>query len=215
MVADLESELRIGLNGQSTSRIETASSLSLPLGSRSVDCVIGSPPYCTRIDYAVTTSVELAYLGHDITTERRDLRHSMIGTSTVRSSQTQIQEQWGPTCCRFLRAVKRHPSKASESYYFKTHLQYFDDVFRSLREIERVLKYKGTCVLVLQDSFYKDIHNDLPKIVVEMADAVGLHLCRRDDFLVALDMGRVNPKAHRRRVERRPVESVVHFTKQQ
>ena len=27
------------------------------------DAVIGSPPYCTRIDYVIATSIELAILG--------------------------------------------------------------------------------------------------------------------------------------------------------
>jgi|688.fasta_scaffold00007_15 tRNA G10 N-methylase Trm11 len=34
-------------------RLELASSLTLPLKNSSVDCIVTSPPYCTRIDYAI------------------------------------------------------------------------------------------------------------------------------------------------------------------
>ena len=40
----------------------------------------------------------------------------------------------------------------------------------------------GRAVLVVQDSYYKDVHNDLPTITAEMAQSVGLKLQRREDF---------------------------------
>jgi hypothetical protein len=44
--------------------IGQASSLRLPLSSGSVDAVISSPPYCTRIDYVRATLPELAVIGY-------------------------------------------------------------------------------------------------------------------------------------------------------
>mgnify|MGYP000093024786 CR=1 FL=1 len=41
----------------------TADSKSLPLQSNNVDFILTSPPYCTRIDYAVSMRPELAVLG--------------------------------------------------------------------------------------------------------------------------------------------------------
>jgi DNA modification methylase len=44
-------------------KIDCASSQSIPLPNSFIDLVVTSPPYCTRIDYAVATSPELALLG--------------------------------------------------------------------------------------------------------------------------------------------------------
>lgn len=213
MFADLRDEAVDTTMSEPPVWIETASSLKLPVKECSIHRVIGSPPYCTRIDYAVTTSVELAYLGYDITSNERSMRHSMTGTSTIRPKQPKILDAWGTTCCTFLNAIRRHPSKASESYYLKTHLQYFDDLYRSLQEIFRVLVRSGDCLLVVQDSYYKELHNDLPQIVAEIGSGIGFQLENRKDFPVTLDMARVNPKANQRRITDRPVESVIHFKK--
>ncbi len=47
----------------SSPKLEVASSDHLPVESSSIDAVITSPPYCTRIDYVVKTAPELAVLG--------------------------------------------------------------------------------------------------------------------------------------------------------
>ena len=189
-------------------RLEVASSRSLPLDDASVSAVLSSPPYCTRIDYAVATIPELATLG---LTEGaiRSLRERMIGTSTVAKEQPPIDSAWGKTCGRFLRRVARHPSKASKSYYLKNHLQYFDGLGRSLRELHRVLEPEGSCVLVVQDSYYKKVHNDLPKIVSEMGIELGWKVSDRYDYSHGRHMARVNKNATRYS----PIESVLVFHK--
>ena len=48
---------------QSKYIIEQASSTTLPLLSNSIDAVVSSPPYCTRIDYVRATLPELAVIG--------------------------------------------------------------------------------------------------------------------------------------------------------
>src|SRR5690625_690814 len=55
-----------------------ASSHNLPLQSQSIDSVITSPPYCTRIDYPIMTRLELALL-HIVDEEFEQLRRQMIG----------------------------------------------------------------------------------------------------------------------------------------
>jgi hypothetical protein len=97
--------------------IEVADSVHLPLGSDAADIVISSPPYCTRIDYAVATSVELAVLGFDPRGSLKALRNRMIGTSTIRPVPPAREERWGATCNRLLDSIFQHRSKASKSYY--------------------------------------------------------------------------------------------------
>jgi hypothetical protein len=163
--------------------INLADSRSLPNATCSVDAVISSPPYCTRIDYAVMTRAELAVLGYDHQM-LRELRDQMIGTSTIASAASKASGRWGIACNQFLQAVKIHTSHASSSYYYKSHVQYFAALYQSLSEASRILRTGSPCVLVVQDSYYKDIHNDLPQYLTDMGEAIGLPLVKRFDYPV-------------------------------
>jgi SAM-dependent methyltransferase len=188
--------------------LAVAHSTALPIASRSVSAIVSSPPYCTRIDYAVATSPELAVLG--LTYDQlRALREAMIGSSTVRRDAPDVHSLWGTTCRTFLTRVSRHPSKASSTYYLRNHLQYFDGLFRSLREADRVLTPGAPCVLVVQDSHYKDVHNDLPTIVQEMGEGLGWHVVQRHDYRSTRHMRRVHSKAQSYRRVSSATESVL------
>jgi hypothetical protein len=191
--------------------IAVASSANIPLLSKSVGAVISSPPYCTRIDYAVSTAPELAVLGLS-QIQFRELREAMIGSSTVAKGAPAIDPAWGATCANFLDAVAGHPSKASATYYLRNHLQYFDKLSRSLKEIDRILASRAPCVLVVQDSHYKELHNDLPAIVLEMASALGWSPVDRHDYRSKRHMGRVHQAAKKYRVVTEATESVLVFT---
>lgn len=189
-------------------RLGNAEALSLP--SNSIDLIVTSPPYCTRIDYAVATAIELAVLRFD--GQLHDLlRRSLMGTSTVNTKADIADEAWGDTCTRFLESVYNHPSKASRGYYFKNHLQYFKSLYMSVMELSRVLKPHGSCVLVVQDSFYKDIHNDVPGVVTEMASHAGMSIRRREDFQTNRSMVGLNGRAKKYLETRQNVESVLCF----
>lgn len=180
------------------------------LPDNSIDAIVSSPPYCTRIDYAVSTTLELATLQFN-EKEFDSLRRSLTGTSTVEKVANTLDESWGKTCVSFLDKLYSHPSRASQGYYYKNHLQYFRSLFNSLREISRTLKADGLCFLVVQNSHYKEIHNDVPTIVSEMADGLGLKLFRRDDFLTAHSMVKVNLKSKKYLSNRNTTESVLCF----
>ncbi|MGH8477024.1 MAG: DNA methyltransferase [Methylococcales bacterium] len=189
-------------------RLDNAERLSLP--DASVNFVVTSPPYCTRIDYAVATAIELAILRFS-TSLFDQLRRSLMGTSTVKADAGLASSLLGTTCSRFLDAVYNHPSKASRTYYFKNHLQYFESLQLAIQELVRVLTLNGLCVLVVQDSYYKDIHNDVPTIITEMASHSGMILRRRQDFIANRSMVGVNNRAKQYCCARKIVESVLCF----
>lgn len=193
--------------------IAIASSCQLPMESATADIVVTSPPYCTRIDYVVSTSAELALLGFEAQAGLRSLRDQTTGTSTVRGEQAAPRSCWGDTCNSFLEKMSVHPSKASSTYYRKTHLQYFDDIFRSLSEIDRCLRTSGQAIFVVQDSYYKEIHNDLPTIFCEMASSLGWDPVLRQDFPVKRSMALVNGRIEKYRDQVNAVESVLWFKK--
>ena len=134
-----------------------------------------------------------------------------MGTSTVNAEVGRIDIKWGATCARFLNAVYKHPSKASQTYYYKNHYQYFGSLQASIGEVARVLKPRGSCVMVIQDSYYKDLHNDVPTIAVEMAEKAGMRLGRRDDFSSNRSMVSMNQRAKKYLLTRTNVESVLCF----
>lgn len=185
----------------------------LPITDESTDFVLTSPPYCTRIDYAVATMAELAVLGFDLKGNFQDLRRSLTGTSTISGKTIVASKSWGNECNSFLERVESHASVSSVSYYKKNHLQYFDSIFKSLGEIKRVMKPASLCSIVVQDSHYKDVHNDLPRIFVEMSQSLGLELVRRDDFRMSQTMAGINPEVKKYRTKIEATESVLTFVK--
>ena len=102
----------------------------------------------------------------------------MTGSTTIRKQRVYSKQQWGLECNRFLNQVKEHSSIASKGYYHTNLLQYFDDIYNSFYEISRVCKVGANFSLVVQDSFYKDIHNNLPLFFEEML--VGLNFKKTD-----------------------------------
>lgn len=195
-------------------RIEMANSEYLPIATGSADIVLTSPPYCTRIDYAVATAAELAVLGFEKQSSYAELRNNLMGTTTVPRIAATISSEWGSTCLQFLKNMEHHTSIASKTYYLKNHLSYFSSLYRSMSEISRILKHSGIASLVVQDSKYKEIHNDLPKIVSEMGEAHGLTLFQRDDYLLGTSLSNINKKSRAYNSERfQPTESVVSFFK--
>ncbi|CAM4005869.1 DNA methylase family protein (plasmid) [Roseomonas mucosa] len=188
-----------------------ADSTSFFAGEATVDFVLTSPPYCTRIDYAVATQIELAVLNGLIRSDVHALGRRMIGSTRVPSQPIEYDNQWGTTCRDFLEKVRLHPSKSSAGYYLKTHLDYFDKMSRSISRISSVLKDGAAAIFVVQDSHYKDIHNNLPAVLVEMAASRNLQLMRREDFTVHRTMAAIHPHATGRTNRLGTVESVLCF----
>ncbi len=192
--------------------INVASSMDIPMRDAEATVVISSPPYCTRIDYAVATKPELAVLGYS-QEEVSSLRNRIIGTTTIFNKDITASISWGETCNSFLSSVYRHGSKASNTYYYRNFLQYFNSMYRSVKEINRVMSSDGICVLVVQDSYYKDIHNDLPQIFVEFAMEFKWKLFIREDYPIDRTMAGINRQAKRYRSSSSAVESVLVFHK--
>lgn len=159
----------------------------------------------------MATSAELSLLGFGSNSGFKELRRGLIGSVTVPKAAPAISATWGQTCLGFLGALHQHSSKASATYYYKNHLQYFQSLSASVSEIGRVLRPRGMCVLVVQDSYYKDLHNNLPVILTEMGAASELELEQRNDFPLSRTMAGINPGARDYRASFNATESVLTF----
>ncbi len=188
-------------------QVELGDSCSLPLEDDSVDGVISSPPYCTRIDYGVATRPELAILGAG-ETELKILRDRMVGTPTM-TGQHGDPEQWGTTAEQFLAGVAAHGSQASGGYYLKYFRQYYSGMWDSLGELRRVMREEASALLVVQDNHYKELHNDTARILVEMAAAQGFESSERHDYPVVRNRASMNPRTRQYRSNASAVESIV------
>ncbi|HYF80850.1 MAG TPA: DNA methyltransferase [Symbiobacteriaceae bacterium] len=194
-------------------RLGVANSRSLPVPSNSVDAVICSPPYCTRIDYVVATKPELAMLRIGDKKSIRRLRNNMLGTPTISKIPPQQTIKWGPTAGFFLKQVAAHSSKASASYYLKGFLQYFDGVCDSLEELNRVVRPGAQLAFVVQDSYYKNIHLDLPQVYRDMAQILGWGLADQFNYPVTRSIAQVNKGTKLYRGKTPAIESALVFRK--
>ncbi|WP_287235504.1 DNA methyltransferase [Mesorhizobium sp.] len=212
LVAQQDDLLRNGRRQPSQSEIALSNTTTMDFAAHSIDFVLTSPPYCTRIDYTAATRIELAVLSPLLKTTARSLGKQMIGSTQVPNDRIQVDPAWGATCVNFLEALKKHPSKASSGYYYRTHLDYFDKMSRSLARVSRALKPGARAIFVVQDSHYKELHNDLPTIITELCDSHGLRFEGRQNFRFR-SMSDINPG---RKSYQRPAgatETVLCFAK--
>ncbi|WP_167330545.1 DNA methyltransferase [Variovorax paradoxus] len=177
------------------------------------DLIITSPPYCTRIDYTAATRIELAVLHPLLDVSRETLSQQMIGSIKVPNNSIVPDARWGNSCIEFLKRLEAHRSKASGGYYYKTHLDYFQKMSKSMENVGASLKKGGRAILVVQDSYYKELHNDVPLTLIEMAANCGLDLFHRVDFSKNNPMAAINPKSKNYRSTAKAVESVICFKK--
>lgn len=210
MAQDLyEASLRAAPGGSAT--IELANSKRLPLQDESVDFVLSSPPYCTRIDYAKSTSFELAALGFaEEEPDYRNLRLDAMGTPLSRPpGESENDRSHSEEVLALLASIKQHPSKASSTYYYRTYAQYFTDCHDSLSEIMRVLKPGAVAALIVQSSYYKEVYVDLPQLFVAEANTVGFVSRIAGVTKVSRAFSQMNPKSSAYMRKKTYEESVV------
>lgn len=211
-VTSMAGDLRdVGEKNSWNGRLGIADARAIPLDDKSIDVVLTSPPYCTRIDYIVNASFELAAVGLAAGgVEYERLRKASMGTPLSRMNvQSEVSPMWPTSVKRILTAIHEHPSKASHSYYYRTYWQYFDDVMKSLRELHRVLRPGGVAVFVLQSSYYKELQIDLPGLYVECAESIGFEAEVSSDVEVRRAMSQINPNSRKHRTEKHYREGVV------
>jgi hypothetical protein len=83
----------------------------------------------------------------------------------------------------------------------------------SIIEASRVLKGGCKFICVVQDSYYKDIHCNLPKIITEMGANFDLVTINEVEFESKQNMGNVNTKSKKYRKKCTATETVLIFKK--
>jgi hypothetical protein len=183
-------------------QVSLGSSAEIPLRGSSVTAVLTSPPYCTRIDYAIATLPELAVLGYDWPSVQQ-LRARLIGTPTILTDKNESDITGSATLRKLVRRVERHPSYAAQSYYLPFYRQYFQSMLASLSEINRVTRAGSPIVFVVQDSWFKDVRVATPTIIRELAEWIGWRVIGEHPFDV-----KTRAAAHPHRATRRTSRAI-------
>ncbi len=210
MIADLELSLSpildkiIHLPLQMDSR-------SLNIEDNIIDGIITSPPYLTRIDYAMSTKPEILIISNHKTL--RLIRESTIGSPVIVNKNLSINPLWGKKCLQLLEKVKNHKSKAANSYYLHNILQYFKDAELSLKEIIRVLKPKKKALIVVQSSYFKEHEINLGEIYVEICKNLGVKSKIVGREIVRGHLAHVNTKSNQYKKSKVYFEDVICITK--
>lgn len=192
------------------SSVAIADARAIPLEGASIDAVVTSPPYCTRIDYFRATLFELAALGIGASSSQYgDLRRAAMGTNLMRACEQNSRSPHAEPVVDLLCRIAKHPSKASATYYSRSFQQYFTDAHQSLSELKRVLRPEATAVLVVQSSYYKDI----PIPLGQLFEAMGENLGMKSQVVLSTRVRRVlatiNPRATFHLKNRQYTEDVV------
>lgn len=174
----------------------TSDVLSCDLPQSEYDFVLTSPPYLTRLDYVKATLPELMLLSRiDESISISGLRTSMIGSPLVGKAAPLPSAEWGRLANQALSEVRTHPSKASDGYYIRFYLKYFDSLFRSIARIAAALRPGGLAVFVVQASHYKEIYIDLAGVSCQMGSRLGLKLDERIEYPHSRSMVKINTRA--------------------
>lgn len=199
------------LNPRNRASVMRADVSDLEVADGSIDAVITSPPYPNRTDYIrhylPASELLISAAGED---ERR-IRQAQIGTPLIR--QAVAEPPLPASVTQMVSRIKAHPSYASERYYYKGFLYYFSDMTVALGAMERWLRPGGMIILVVQDTYYKDVHVPVADLLSDVARLHRLTPVTRRDWRVSNTLSQLSPHSRRVVPNRTLSESVVIFSK--
>jgi hypothetical protein len=163
-------------SGEASATVLRADARELPLENESVGCVVFSPPYPNRYDYAAVYQLELA-VGEFVSTQDdlRDVRRSLL-RSHFESPAPRSPAFTEPAVVEVLRSVAQagahNPSAAGRT--LRMLVGYFDDMRTVIDEIARVSRAgaPAACVISTQTYFGVAVPTDL--LVAALARRSGL-----------------------------------------
>jgi hypothetical protein len=144
-----------------------------------VDIMIFSPPYPNSFDYTDIYNLELWMLGY--LRSRKD--NTALRNQTVRS-HVQIKRDFGTADLdsaelrRVYRALWRRRSELWDHDIAHMVCAYFGDMSTILGQLRTKLRRGGRAFLAVGNSKYAGVIVDTPKILAELAPAIGLRCIR-------------------------------------
>lgn len=179
----------------------------------SIKRFLTSPPYLNRLDYINPSVPALSVLGERTTDQIEELRTRMMGTTKMRPSLADSRFTASETTLHFLRQVSQHQSKASGTYYLKFFSQYFSDLCDFIQWLHEHAAKSVEGLVVLQNSYYKEITIPLVEIVQELSKPHGfaVKVIREDSS--TRHMGALSPHQQSYAPDKKLTEFVLSFTR--
>jgi len=127
----------------------------------------------------------LAAAGRD----ERLVRAGQISTPLIRKDTP--QHHLPAIITDILNQILKHPSYASKRYCYKGFLYYFSDMLHALERMHSWLRERGVLLMIVQDTYYKDIYVPTADMLIQLADSVGFKLAGRRDWRVLHHLSRL------------------------
>jgi hypothetical protein len=177
----------------------------------SLDAIVTSPPYPNRTDYIRHYLPASELLINAAGQDERSLRLGQIGTPLIRDGD--LKPTLPASVTQLISQIRSHHSYASERYYYKGFLYYFSDMADALGLMRGWLKPGGIAILVVQDTYYKDLHVPVADLLSDIASLQGLTLLGRRDWRVRNTLSQLSPHSRRSVPNRSLSESVIAFSR--
>ena len=173
-------------------------------------CLISSPPYLSRLDYIRAAWPENLYLNAlGVIGELRQLREHQIGGVVLGDPKN--KEPLPPSIEAMLRTIRDHPSKGSSSYYEPLARSYFQRLQRVFSSLMRTEVGGKTAILVVQDSWYKDLYIPTAKLTARLIRRNGFRLKKTWTFENSGNLLAIHRSARKWRKTSRLKENVMWF----
>ena len=172
MIADVEA--LNWLSDVPPARVRLADARKLPLKAESVDGFITSPPYPNRHDYSRVFHIDLLLLGLP-EAEVTKLRHESIRSHVeARGPNGYKKRLKGYSGTESINSVLAALPADVDPRIEQMLKGYFEDIYLSLSEVQRILRPGGRAVYVVGNVRHAGVMIPVDKITADLASEVGL-----------------------------------------
>jgi len=162
------------------------------------------------LDYIRAAWPENLYLNAlGVIGELRQLREHQIGGVVLGDPKN--KEPLPPSIEAMLRTIRDHPSKGSSSYYEPLARSYFQRLQRVFSSLMRTEVGGKTAILVVQDSWYKDLYIPTAKLTARLIRRNGFRLKKTWTFENSGNLLAIHRSARKWRKTSRLKENVMWF----
>jgi DNA modification methylase len=177
---------------------------------KSVDHVFTSPPYLNNFDYADRTRLELYFWGHakswgDISQQIRTVLMTSATTQISRADvKYEIMDEFSKECPKVTdfigKSVEKlavlRKTKGGKKSYDLMVAGYFNDMYKIIKDVYRVMKPNTKALFVLGDSAPYGIHIPTDKIIGDIGIGIGFNSYEIEILRARGDKWKANPQRH-------------------
>ena len=180
------------------------------ISDKSIDHVFTSPPYLNNFDYADRTRLELYFWGQanswgEISQKIRTVLMTSATTQISRNDvRYEIMEEFAKECPKVTNFISEsveklallRKTKGGKKSYDLMVAGYFNDMYKIIKDVYRVMKPKTKALFVLGDSAPYGIHIPTDKLIGDIGIGVGFNSYEIEVLRTRGDKWKANPQRH-------------------